>query len=701
MNKYFTVITLFFILCRLHGIHLKIVDQNNSPLPYVRVAHNTQFLAISDTQGIVQINLTPDTQTLTFTRLGVKTRTIPATDLHDGDTIILQTEAITQEPMNIYGKADSREITTLSHTQRIDITKTYATVDDLLKDISTIQIKGIQLTGERQTISLGGHQSRHTVVMLDNIVLNPSGQAVDLSSIPATNIESVEIVRNNVSVETGSGGIGGLVILHTRKSKAKNEFYLSESVGSYNSVKQNIGFGLYHKGFSLLANTSSVYTKNDFEYKYRDETLKRENNQKEIFNINSDLAWQSATQNIQYSLRHQILQKHLPGPTNYLSYYAGAYQDGSSTHHSLLYNISLGQSRIETSAYLLQNESTYNNTASPRPIYKAIDENKQSISGVKAIAKHTVPLGALDMSLALGGEYKKETFALNDLFLGRNSIPEVYREIKSAFGSMSLKYDFTGWESEFVGSYRLDDTHRSYRVETVNNIYLLMPFMVNANIGTSYMIPSFYDMYWIGDSQTVGNPDLLPEESLGWRVEVATDTNPSLSVAKWHNRTENLIYWYRSMLGWKPANIATADIDSWDFTGKYRFWGEQNVVVNYTRTVALDKTPDGDFYGKYIIYTVPWTWDIDLNLRLGAFSQSFIYHSQGAQHTTRDQLIPPEIKGYELFHTRSAYEIVSGSLTTTFNFQVYNVFDKRYQNYAYMPEPGRHWEVGVSLGIRN
>jgi len=705
MKRNIILLVLIFTLSSLYSVQLKIVDQHDIPLPYVRVTDKDILLATSDSLGIVVFDVHPHTE-LTFSRLGVKTLVKKASDLHAEDIVRLETVAIAQEAINIYGKATDREPFTLSRTQRIDVSslnKAYATVDDLFRDISAIQVKGLPLTGERQTISLGGHQSRHTVVMLDNVVLNPSGQAVDLSSIPAMDIETIEIVRNNVSVETGSGGVGGVVILHTRKNRAKNEFYLSENIGAFDSVKQNIGFSLYQRGFSLLVNTSSVYTKNDFDYTYRDETLKRENNSKKIFNINSDLAWQSPTQNIQYSVKYQKFMKYLPGPVNYLLNYAGAYQDGSSTHHILFYNLSSGLSRLETQAYLLQNQSVYNNTATSRPTYRAKDENIQSMTGIKTTARQAFQLGSLNIAPALGAEYKKETFAINDLYRYSKNLPEIYRETNSLYGSTSLKYDFNDWEPELVGSIRWDDTsqlgsQQTYRLESNNDLYIGIPLMVNANIGTSYMIPSFYDMYWIGDSQTTGNPDLKPEKAKGWRVEVATDTNPSLNIAKWENRTEYLIFWERSPLGWKPNNITTAHLDSWEVTGAYQFLGNQNITVNYTRTIALDITKGSDYYGKNIVYTPPWLWNIDLNLHFGQLSQNFSYYAQGTQHDNRLQMIPPAIKPYELYHARSTYEIVSGSLTTTINLQVYNIFDTRYQNYAYMPEPGRHWEV--SVGVR-
>jgi len=699
--KYLTLL-LLVIVGNLFCLQIHITDTHYNPIPYVILTSNDTLLTISDSLGLANFTPQTNTQQITFSRLGIKTITKTVSELHSTPTLQMQTTLIEADAINITTDASQTTLSTISHTQKVDLStlhKTYSTTEDLLKDLPTIDIHGTNLTGERQTISLGGHQPRHTVIMLDGIVLNPSGQAVDLSSIPTSHIESIEIVRNNASTEAGSGGIGGVIILRTKR-KGTNNFNYSVGYGSFDSVKQNMGLSLHTNNLTLALHTSQVYTKNNFEYKYRGETLKRENNTKDLFNINADLAWHSARQTLQYGVRHQKFYKQLPGPTNALLSYQGAYQQGSTTHNSLQYTLGWHNIQVETMGYFLHNRSLYSNMIAPRPRL-AKDENKQTMTGAKATGTQNIAFEYIDLKYSIGGEYKKETFALNDLFLGRNSIPEIYRQITSGFGSASVQHNTRLWSPELVGSIRIDEithinNHQSYRFEFNNTFHSPIPFKLLSNIGTSYMVPSFYDMYWIGDSQTQGNPDLLPEESIGWRIEAITETNPSLSVAKWVNKTTNLVYWYRSPWGWKPFNVASANIDNWECSGKYELYG-QNIQVNYINTLAKNTTKGSAFYNKYITYTPPYRWNIDLNLRAGQFTQTLSYYAQGKQYHTQDQLLPAQIKAYELYNTRSGYEITSGSLTMRFDVSIYNVFNTTHANYDYMPEPGRHWEVGIAV----
>ena len=695
-------------------LNLKIIDRNNTPVSWVIVQSEKQSV-VSDSLGYVSLNASEDEKSFTFSRLGFLTTTKTVNQLLNDNIVRISFAPIATDEFVVKTESESVPFRMSSESRRIEIeelNKTYSSVNDIIKDIQYLDIRGIQLTGERQSISLGGHQGRHTVIMLDNIVLNPAGQAVDLASIPASQIESVEIVKNNVSVETGSGGIAGMLILHTKKNTRQNQISFSESVGSFNSIKQNINFQFFHNRFAFTFNTSQLYAKNDFEYEHREEKYRRVHNNKSIINFTSDIQYQYRQTKLIYNHRYQKFFKQLPGPVNYENLYKMAFQQGSTTHHNLLYsdkfNLFSSLMNFDTQVYLIQNESIYDNTQAPIRIYYAIDENIQEIKGVKTGVKQEFNTNIVDFSFNLGCELKEESFKTKDLIRNEYSLEKITQKTNSVFASQGIKKDLYYWIPEIITSLRIDDsnkfdTYKSWRAEFNNYFYSFIPFQVKSNLGTSYMIPSFYDLYWKGDSQTNGNQNLKPEESFGWRVEGFVDSNPSLGIAKWNNKTDNLIFWYRSLHGWRPDNLQSAEIDNWEFFSDYNFLKNQSLKLNYTRTIAKEKSknPDGtngDFYDKYIIYTPAWKWNVQLNLRAGIFSQSFTYIAQGKQWSTRDQLIPA-LKNYEIFNTKSAVDFSFGILKSNLNLFIYNLFDKKYENYPYVPEPGRHWEVQINFKL--
>jgi outer membrane cobalamin receptor len=636
-------------------------------------------------------------------RIAYKRKSITIKEIIQNDyKIILQrdnlrlTELIYKvEPMDV-----AFRISTAQKPEKIKWNKVYTNVGDALNDVSQLDIKGLNIAGERQNISLGGFSPRHTIVMLDNIVLNPSGEAVDLSTIPASRIESVEVVKNNASVDAGSGGIAGMVILRTKPQEMKNSFYLSESYGSYNSYKHSSGIRRIGKYSSLSADFSFLSTDNNFKYKDRNETLERKNNKKEIYNVSGGFEFNKNKSMLSTNIHYQDFYKELPGTTNYLQLYKGAFQKGNSTHFnqqlSQSFDVMPKRTNFDFQYNLIINNSLYENTKAPIIVFRSKDKNEQKIGSFKTALKQDFGIG----NIMIGTEYKNESFKVKDVLYNRNNINKINRITKAGFSAITLKKDIDNFNFNIIGSSRIDDvndlsTQSSYRFEFNTTYYGRIPINLKSNIGNSFMVPSFYEMYYKGDSQTSGNIELKPEDSIGWRMEAELESNPSLSAAIWQNKTKNLIYWNRSILGWKPFNMNESQIDNYELATNYYFLNKQSIKIEYIRTIAKNKTK-GDLYNKYLIYTPSYHWNISQNLAYKKLSQSVIYNAKGRQWTTLDQLIAP-LKAYELYSTKSVYETKLFNIDTLFMLSVNNVFDKKYNNYYYIPEPGRHYEISIGV----
>jgi vitamin B12 transporter len=71
--------------------------------------------------------------------------------------------------------------------------------------------------GQRKSLSLRGAGSTGVMVLLDGIPLTSPGTSVDLSRIPATLTERLEVLRGAASARYGPGALGGVVNLVTRR----------------------------------------------------------------------------------------------------------------------------------------------------------------------------------------------------------------------------------------------------------------------------------------------------------------------------------------------------------------------------------------------------------------------------------------------------------------------------------------------------
>ncbi len=129
----------------------------------------------------------------------------------------------------------------------------------------------------------------------------------------------------------------------------------------------------------------------------------------------------------------------------------------------------------------------------------------------------------------------------------------------SAFGPFSvsdkeeIRYGgYLGWDWKPVSSFLTQATIRwedyaDYGDEVTWNLgSAWQPFhgtRFTANVGRAYTPPTFLDLFGATATGSVGNPDLDPQESIGWDVGVEQEylEDHSVSLSYFHNHLENAI----------------------------------------------------------------------------------------------------------------------------------------------------------------
>ncbi len=621
--------------------------------------------------------------------------------------ILLKRKAILFNSIHVLGKEDDR-LTILESSQKIkkeDLSnKKDQTVADWVQGNSGIEIKGNVLSGESKTIVLSGHSPKHTIVMLDGLVLNPSGMEMDLSTIPSDRIESVEIIKNNASVESGSGAIAGIISIKSKKSdQSKGSF--SSFFGSFGLIHQKADLSFKNNHSQIGVNYTFLTTDNDFEYTDRNTGLteKRKENKKryQVFGVNYQREVFKGILDINSNIR--LFNNQLPGPYNYSNLYEGCTLSGNNSRSYLTYDKKGKERGYSFHGYYFKDDTSYENLKASIPFYKSDSDHHQVIHGIKSNIYHPF----LIFNFTEGAEYKNEKYSYQDQLNLSQNIAPVSREFYSAYTQVNQETKGSSYiDLKHSLTFRLDynqkfNTNQSYRFEETINLNTYIPTKIQMNYGTSYMLPSFYDLYWKGDSQTVGNPNLKPERSKGYRISTEIGDNPKISQAYWKNTTKDQIYWDRSLHGWKPFNITTAEIVNYESVFNWEFIHKQKFSCNYTRTIARNKSrkPDNsesDLYNKYLIYTPSWTLNASLDLEYKAFHQTIEYKATGEQWTTKDQLINP-LSQFEIWNTHSSYHKSIKAIDLSLIFSIMNVFNKSYEVYIYNPEPGINWQTQFKI----
>ncbi|HIG71196.1 MAG TPA: TonB-dependent receptor [Myxococcales bacterium] len=88
-------------------------------------------------------------------------------------------------------------------------------LEDLLGQALGVQIRRFGGAGSLAEVSIRGSTSTQVVVLLDGVKMNSGrGGSVDLSSIPLSQLEAVEVSRGGGAWGAGSGAMGGVAELY-------------------------------------------------------------------------------------------------------------------------------------------------------------------------------------------------------------------------------------------------------------------------------------------------------------------------------------------------------------------------------------------------------------------------------------------------------------------------------------------------------
>ena len=106
--------------------------------------------------------------------------------------VILAAKPIELSPVRISA------VYTGSNAPALDVSTLYPDTDskaaslaEVLLQGSAVVSTGTSIAGETQILSIMGNLSRHTLVILDGVALNPAGEAFDFSILPLERIERI------------------------------------------------------------------------------------------------------------------------------------------------------------------------------------------------------------------------------------------------------------------------------------------------------------------------------------------------------------------------------------------------------------------------------------------------------------------------------------------------------------------------------
>gem|GEM_PF-6025449 len=681
------VFLLLLLPALLGGLTVLAVDETGAPLAGVAVSTGSTARFTDTTGHATFSNLSPDTP-LVFTRVDRVPHTCSVAEAMAAPVVLRR------NPLPVTGMRVSASPAARVLEVPMNETRPLAT---LLIAMPEVQSTAAPLPGREQTVSLQGGTARHVRVELDGVVLNRSGQAFDLSGIPASRIERVEVITGPVP---GAAGMDGVICLHSRAPRG-NSLSARYAAGSLNLRGGGVLADFADDRLALSLSGSRELADNNFRYTdpFSGKNKRRDNNdtREDVVTLGLDSGMLRAAANL------RRFGRGLPGPINQVSLYDAARLNGEVNNLRL----TLTRGRLAARLFAEDERTVYDNTASSLPVYRAYGVTRTTLRQATVEGAATL----LGCDVQASADLRHETFTYTDSLNATASLERQTLVNTGAECSLERRWSASAFETRLKLTGRGDLPHRkrggspascgTARAEAVfTGNYLLQPQLTLA-AGNSYTLPSFYDLYWRGNSQAMGNPSLNPERSRGGEARLAVGPGAwSLAAGASWRWYSHLIHWKRSTHGWKPVNLDAAEKRVFRLEGSWSPWAPLTLRADWQRVFAWDRSLDADgshadHWGKFIDTPTSQTM-LTAEANIGVWRLAVSWNRTGRRWVTADNLWGA-MPAYELLSAEAGWSMHWRGLTWQLSAGVDNLLDADYEMYSAEPMPGLGWRVGMGV----
>ena len=664
----------------------------------------------SSEDGMFRISTKADS--LSFNRLGYQSRILAVAKVGKRVTlkpepVVLPKIIVSESAWDIFSPPVDRV------ALPVDPDRHYYLAGDVLTSSASTHSGDVRLAGENQGISILGNLPRHSLIILDGVALNPDGESYDLSLIDAENIESIELIKNNASVYGGGSAIGGIVNIRSRQGRntGRSDFSLGTELGSFGHAQTTLAFGTSYRNWDLRINASHLDTDNDFPYKMPDwwapdSLFIRENNAKRQNSLSASLSTYFNQARLSLQSDYVSFHRQLPGTVNFSEVYRYAFLEGYTNRNRFTLSSLLLGLKADLLAWMNHDGTLYDNTQAPLPVFLSQYRQQLLNTGLRgSLGKEFNLTAGLKLMAGLAAELGSERYQNQNLLHPANDLDH-----RSGFANASLRsameLDLGDIACNGAGALRYDHAsstdNLSWRLEGSVKRFGYVESTLGGTLGTSFALPSPYDLYWKGDSQAIGNPNLASERSKGWQLWLDNRLGAFNLRATWHHNTiDSLIQWRQvQMFGnvWKPLNIGRARIRNLELEAGWEPLEWLNLSGATLITNALDLSTESPDSAPRLMYTPELSYTLKLDLNWPRFNFWSSYRFTGEQFTTPDNLSSP-LPGYALLDLGTAVNIELRGWTLSPHFSVRNVLNRSYSVYAYVPQPGISFLGGITLRV--
>ena len=591
----------------------------------------------------------------------------------------------------------------------------YQNFTDALRDVPGVIVTGGGAGDNGNDISIRGMPAQYTLILVDGRPQNsresrPNGNAgFEQDWLPPLQaIERIEVVRGPMSTLYGSGAIGGVINVITRKvsdewhGNVQLDTVLQESSDSGDSRQAN-----FYLSGPLVADRLGLQLYGRASQRDEDNILNGYED-KSLQSLTARLSL-AATDNHDFTFEAGITEQErqsLMGRSAPSEGCRGGCADSFNEFTNQYVAVThSGRFDWGTSETFIQREQSEN------------DSRDIEITNTTAKTSAIIPLGM--HMLTVGANYEEESLSDNTT----NQLP----------GSDRSRIDGSQWalffEDEWMltdswaltGGLRLDNdenygSHLSPRLYSVWN--MTPDWTLKGGVSTGYRSPNLREITadWGQVSRggnVYGNPDLEPETSLNKEIALLYANSGGLngSLTVFHNDFDDKITRIAC-----PIDICTDGPNDFGSDPTYRvnvdeavtqgveaslaapLTGAVSLTASYTFTDSEQKS--GEYAGEPLTqlprHQISTSLDWQVNSKLSQWTK-VTYRGKESQPTTGPSQGSVVAPSYTFVDTGLGYQVND---TTTVSAGIYNLFDESitYDEYGYVDDGRRVW-LGLNVAF--
>ena len=564
--------------------------------------------------------------------------------------------------------------------------------------------------GTNQTISIRGASSGNVLLLIDGIPVNdPSAitNYYDLNFINIDQVERIEILKGGQSTLYGSDAVAGVINVILKKNSKKLNVFGDFSAGSYNTLKESIGFGGQQKNTSFSVNYTHLSSDG---FSAATDSTKTVNFDKDGFNQHAlnarlgfnlfkklKLSFSGAYNNYKADLDASAFTDEKDFTVKNDNKQAGAslvYSFNKATIH-LNYNFNHVIRRYNDDS--LHQSSPYTSFA------------RSSYTGRTHFAELYGNWKINNWNVLLGADYRwnnTDQWYWSTGMFGAYAPPALHAQMKQVSPYASLSYHHeNGWGVELGGRYNDHSVYGNNFTFNFNPFYQLKnSTKLFVNLYSAFKTPTLYQLY----DQSIGNSSLTPEQSIvaeaGATISTIKNFNGRI-VAFYRNAKDAIIYTFNpSTFAGKYLNASMQSNYGLELEAGYTK-NKVSIAANYTytngkTTAAFDGTgsPLSKDTSYFNLYRIP---KHALHIDFGVHATPEIYCSVKARSASkREEYVygaaAKTLRAYVVFDAYGEYKI--GKDTRLF-LEFKNVAGNKYVDILGYNTRGFNFSTGINFRL--